>query len=290
MPVYNAGDYLVEAIESILNQTYSNFELIIVNDASTDKSWKIMQGYKKMFSRKIKLFKNQKNQGAFAAANIAISHAKGNYLAPMDADDVAKPERLAEQVKFLKQNPQVILVGSNAEIIDQNNNITGYKKYGLTHQEMYQQMALINPIVHPACMIRKSLLPNQNKLYLTNYGVNSDYFTFFQLLNYGQFANIPKDLLSYRIHGKNSSLINLKAKFFNTVKIRFAAVKEFDYHMPRFAYLVILIQCLIVLCIPGKLLLPIYLFIRGMKQAQLPANLGIKNTMINRLKYSLSLL
>ncbi|KKP59495.1 MAG: Glycosyl transferase family 2 [Candidatus Gottesmanbacteria bacterium GW2011_GWA1_34_13] len=292
MPVRNGSVFMVKAINSIVNQTYKNWELLIIDDASSDSTRTVMQEFKKQYPAKIRLFKTKRNLGAFAAANTVIQRAKGKYLAPMDSDDIAHFERLEKQVKFLHQNPNVILVGSNAEIIDQNDNLTGYKKYGLTHEEIYQQMSLINPIVHPSCMIRKSMLPNPQKLYLTNFGVNSDYFTFFQLLNYGKFANLPENLLSYRIHGKNSSLVNLKAKFFNTIKIRLAAVKEFKYQMPFYVYPLLLIQVIIVSFIPGKLLLPIYLFIRGMRTQMNnnPSIMSQNNTLFNRVKYALTML
>ncbi len=105
MPVYNAGNFLMEAIESILNQTYQNFEFIIVDDASTDNSWKIIQKYAKKYPKKIKAFQLKKtlNRGGDACANFALKKAKGKYIARMDADDIAHPKRLEKEVDFLEK-------------------------------------------------------------------------------------------------------------------------------------------------------------------------------------------
>ena len=109
MPVYNPGKYLVDAIDSILSQTFSNFEFIIVDDASTDGSWKIIKSFAKKDSRII-AFKNKINLGVSLTSNIAISQARGKYIARMDSDDVSTLDRLQKQVDFLKQHPDTCLL------------------------------------------------------------------------------------------------------------------------------------------------------------------------------------
>ena len=140
MPVYNADGYLVEAIESILNQTYQNFELIIVDDASTDNTEQMISQFKKQNSKKIKAIRLKKNlnKGGDACANLAFQKAKGQFIARMDADDIAHPKRLEKQLKFLLKNPDIFMVGSQAWVINKKGEIIGEKKVPLTSKEIYQ--------------------------------------------------------------------------------------------------------------------------------------------------------
>ncbi|MFH0937300.1 MAG: glycosyltransferase family 2 protein [Candidatus Daviesbacteria bacterium] len=265
MPIFNGSFYMEKAINSILAQTYQNFELLIVDDASTDNTWEILKKYKKNYPKKIKLFHLKKNSGAFTAANQAYAKAKGDYIAPMDCDDISSSTRLAKEVAYLTLHPKVILVGSFAKIINSNDQVTGYKRYEVTHKKIYRQFAQINPIVHPSCMIRKDCLKKRSFLYYTEYGVNSDYYTLFSLLPLGKFANIPEYLLSYRVHDKNSSLQNFKKRFYVISTIRLAAVKNFNYRFPLSSLPKVLLQHIIVALTPAAILLPLYLTIRGMK-------------------------
>jgi len=265
MPVYNAEDFLVEAIESILGQTYPNFELLIVDDASTDNSWQIIQKFAQEKPKIVKAFHLNKNTNAAGngAVNKVLPHAKGQYLARMDADDVALPQRLEKQVEFLEKNPGVILVGTQALVINGEGKIIGKKTYPLTNKEIYKKYAVVHPIIHPTCMIRRSALPNKNKLYRVRFGVNDDYYTFFGLQKYGQFANLPEFLLKYRVHNKNSSFQNLREKYAVISKIRKTAVKEFGYKISLVNQLVIFGQDLLVKLIPEDLLTSAYLVMRG---------------------------
>lgn len=289
MPVFNGSCYMSKAIDSILTQTYQNFELLIVDDASTDDTWQILNDYKndykKVYPEKIKIFRLEKNSGAFNAANYAYEQAKGGYIAPMDSDDISSPLRFEKQVAYLNQHPETVLVGSFAKIIDASDQVTGFKRYAVSNEDIYRQFAQINPIVHPACMIRKALIGNRKKLYLTEYGVNSDYYTLFSLLNLGKFANIPEYLLSYRVHGKNSSLQNLKKNFYTISHIRLAAVKNFNYHFPISAIPKVILQYIIVTITPTRALLPLYLILMGMKKPQLSFKLPDINVQFPKLVY-----
>jgi len=265
MPVWNAGDFLVEAIESILKQTYKDFEFLIVDDASTDDSWQIIQKYQKKHPKLIRAFRLKKNTNAAGngAINKILKYAKGEYLARMDADDVAWPERLAKQVEFLENNPDVILVGSQARVINKEGKIIGKKVYPTDDKKIKEKYAIIHPIIHPTCMIRRSMLPDKNKLYRLRFGVNDDYFTFFSLQKYGKFANLPEFLLDYRVHGKNASLQNLKEKYAVVSAIRKVAVDKLGYKISPVNRLIIFCQDFIVNLIPEKFLTSIYLTFRG---------------------------
>lgn len=122
MSVYNGERYLKEAIDSILNQTFADFEFIIVNDASTDSSLKIMQSYD---DERIKIISNEKNIGLTKSLNKALEQARGGFIARQDADDSSLPNRLEEQLRYFKQHPEVALLGTSLYIIDENGKIIG---------------------------------------------------------------------------------------------------------------------------------------------------------------------
>lgn len=263
MPVHNGENFIREALDSILGQTYQSFELFIVNDRSTDNTYNIITEYQKRSPKKIHLIHLKKRQGAFGAMNLAMKHIKGDFIAPMDSDDISAPERIEKEVEFMKENPEIVVAGSFARIIDAKGNIVGKKVFATSHDAIYSSFFTVHPIVHPACMIRRSLLPRGNKLYWNEFGVNDDYYTFFKLLNSGKFANIPEYLLNYRLHQGNSSLKNLKQKFFTTVKIRLLAVKDFGYRPDLGGLLTLLLQIAFVSLVPEKVLLKLYLLVKG---------------------------
>ncbi len=117
MPVYNGQDFVSKAIESILGQTFSDFEFIIINDGSTDRTLKILESYQKKDKRIVLL--NQENKGIAKSLNRGIAKAKGDYIARQDADDISFPDRLRNQVEFLDNNKDVGFLGCSCEMIDE---------------------------------------------------------------------------------------------------------------------------------------------------------------------------
>ncbi len=265
MPVYNAGVFLRESIESILKQTYKHFELIIVDDASTDGSWKIIQRFKKRYPSIIRAYqlKNQLNKGGDACANIAYKKARGKFIARMDADDIAVPERLEKQVAFLLDKPDVIMVGSQAHVINRKSKVIGEKNVPLTHDKIYENYFIFHPMIHPTVMIRKRMLPKRPYLYKIKYSANNDLYTFFEFLNFGKFANLKEKLLCYRIHGGNDSLTKPKERFLNTVNIRFTAMAKYGYRPTIKGFMTTIVQFIIISLMPERLIVPIYLYTKG---------------------------
>lgn len=266
MPVHNAGDFLAPAIESILNQTYPRFELIIVDDGSTDTSWKRIRSYKKRYPKIIRVYHidKQLNSAGNGATDVGLAHAKGQFIARMDADDISYPKRIEKQVTFLLDHPMTILVGTQADIIDRDGKVTGAKHVPIDHESIYEKYGIIHPVIHPSVMIRRNGLPNPDKLYLHKWGINDDYYSFFKLLNYGQFANLPEKLLKYRIHGGNASLANIREKCFNTAQIRLEAMKNFNYRMSIKSLLIMGAQVILVTLVPNRILKTVYPIVRGM--------------------------
>lgn len=265
MPVYNAGAFLVEAIESILKQTYQNYELIIVDDQSTDDSWEIIKTYQNLYPNRIKTVQLAINTNAAGngAVNAVYKDLKGKYIARMDADDISLPDRIKKQVLFMERHKNVILLGSQGIIINEYGEETGQKIFPTRSKEIYKDFFIFHPILHPSVMIRKSMVPQKNYLYENKYGINDDYYTFFRLLQYGQFHNLKEPLLKYRLHRNNTSLQNPKSKFINSLKIRFEAVKKFSYRPHPFSFLLMLLQVIIITILPEKYIIPLYLFIKN---------------------------
>lgn len=272
MPVYNAEKFVAEAIESILAQTYRDFELIIVDDASTDGSWNIVRKYKKRYPGRVRAVRMRRNIncGGDACANRAFRLARGEYIARMDADDIAHPDRLAKQVVYMRRHTDVILLGTQAYVIDAQGHITGEKTEPTTHEDIRAHYFVYHPMIHPSVMIRRSLLPKKHWLYRIKYNANNDLLTFFELLNYGKFANLGQKLLYYRIHGHNDSLTNPREKFFNTIKIRLHAWRYFGYTPSVSGVLTNIAQLGAVLVLPGSVIKKLYMLWRGVARGGAP--------------------
>lgn len=267
MPVYNAGGFLIPAIESILTQSYKNFELILVDDVSTDGSRDILQKYHKKFPGKIKLvlMKKNLNGGGDKCANEGVKKASGKYIARMDADDIAHKDRLTKQVAYLETHPDVVLLGSQAIVIDANGKQIGIKEEPLTHDAIKSAYMTFHPMIHPTCMVRR-IIDNKPFMYKIKYSANNDYNTFFTLLCSGhKFANLKEKLLFYRIHDSNDTFKNIREKFFNTLKIRYEMYKKFGFKPSGRDIIVSIVQTAILSTLPEKVIKNLYLLSKGIK-------------------------
>ena len=194
MPVYNAEKYLNEAIDSILNQTFGDFELIIINDGSTDSSVEIIKNYN---DSRIRFIDNKTNEIYMKRLNEGIELAHGEYIARMDADDISLPQRFEKQVEFLDKNPDIGIVG------------TFWKSFGAEEcvVELPQFPAEVqvfsifhSPFGHPSVMFRKSFFDKYGLRYDENCPYAEDYDLWTKALNYFGGANIGEVLLNYRVH------------------------------------------------------------------------------------------
>ena len=272
MPVYNAADFLVDSIESILNQTYPNFELVMVDDASTDgKTKQILREYQDKYPKTIKVIflKNNRGQGGDAAANIAYNNARGEFIARMDADDISLPERLEKQVEYMLAHPHLTVLGSSAHIVNDKNEITGEKLMPLTHDEIYKTYFIYHPMINPTVMVRRSKIDegSVNDMYMTDTPPNNDYATYIKRISEGaKFANLPDKLLYYRIHDKNDSLKNVRKTFRNSLKTRTKAVFNYGYRPTFVGVVKLVMQTIIVYTVPQTIIFNLYLLLRGIKK------------------------
>jgi glycosyltransferase involved in cell wall biosynthesis len=196
MPVYNGEKYLSEAIQSILDQTFSDFEFIIADDGSTDGSCEIVSMFKDERIRYEKL----PHQGLVHTLNHAIRMARGTYIARMDADDISLPERLARQVEYMDAHPDIAVCGSWATCINGNGDSVGSYDYPPVESKQIKKYALIhNPFIHPSVVIRNKIIVRVGG-YRTFWKHTEDYELWTRILSLYKGANIPEYLLKYRVH------------------------------------------------------------------------------------------
>jgi glycosyltransferase involved in cell wall biosynthesis len=199
LPVYNAAEYVQEAIQSILNQTFTDFELLIFNDGSTDDSRAIIQNIK---DERIRFFDYSENTGYVTRLNEGLRLAKGIYVARMDADDIAMPERFAQQVALLEREVSVVLCGTVYETFGSEQKI---EKVPLTDWEIRNVLPFHSPMGHPTVMFRKQVVDEYQLYYSEDYMPAEDYKLWYDFSKVGELRNIPDILLKYRVHQKQIS-------------------------------------------------------------------------------------
>jgi glycosyltransferase involved in cell wall biosynthesis len=202
---YNGERHLDDAVTSILQQTFADFELIIVNDGSTDKTTAILNHYS---DPRIKLLTNVSNQGIAASQNRAIEAASGEYIALMDHDDVALPQRLEKQVEFLDANDDVAMVGSSCICIDDEDRQTSIE-HCPTEQIVLKWDPVLRgcPFFHTSLMIKRDALRDVGS-YSGNYQYAGDYELISKLAGNFKVANLSEPLVKWRLHDNSASRRN----------------------------------------------------------------------------------
>lgn len=194
MPVYNGSLYIRNSIESILAQTFDDFEFIIVDDHSSDNSQEIIKTYK---DSRITLLCKKTNSGISTALNAGMEQSVGKYIAIMHCDDVSFPTRLEKQLAFLDSHPQIGVCGTFAQKMGVNRQKLTYA----TESDDIKAMLLFrSAFCHPTVMLRKDVFPAFNLTYDCGYRYMEDYELWCQLLKLTEFANLPEVLLHYRVH------------------------------------------------------------------------------------------
>lgn len=201
MSVYNGEKFLKEAMESILNQTFTDFEFLIINDGSTDKSVEIIESYD---DSRIRLINNEKNLKLIASLNKGISLARGKYIARMDCDDVSMPERLEKEVEFLENNPEYGLVGSCITVIDGEGREQYKKDYPSNNDLIKLFLSLCCPLAHGSIMAKTELF-RQNLYGSEEYPAVEDYELWNRMARTTKIHNIPEYLFKYRVYGESFS-------------------------------------------------------------------------------------
>jgi glycosyltransferase involved in cell wall biosynthesis len=206
MSVYNAGDFLREAVDSVLTQTFEDLEFIIIDDGSKDQSLQTLQEYT---DPRIRIL-TQANRGLIASLNRGILEARGRYIARMDADDRCEPDRLEIQVRYLDHHPDIALLGGSVATMDeQGNPLAPFVGFPLTHEEIWSSVGR-RPWVfcHPAVMYRREAAIDVG-MYHTGFSHAEDAEFFARLMTKYRAANLPEVLLNYRLCRGGVSLTKL---------------------------------------------------------------------------------
>jgi glycosyltransferase involved in cell wall biosynthesis len=265
MPVRNADDFLCAAIESILNQTYKNLELIIINDASTDGTSKLLNFYKKS-DKRVRIFTNKVQLGVSKSASLGISKARGVFVARMDADDIAYPTRLEKQVTFLQNNQKAVAVGGQCDLIDKNGIKFGEKRFPTSDKAIRGMIFSSVPLQQPTLVVNQALLPKDFVWYDEDYSSAEELELLFKLFKFGEVRNLPGKVLKYRIHDNNTSLKNPKKTFYLTLKTRLNAIVKYGYTPTLKGILTTLVQAVFISLVPSSWIYPIYSHLRGMRR------------------------
>ena len=198
MPAYNVEKYVGEAIESILNQTFPDFEFIIINDGSTDNTAKIVKEYAKK-DKRIKFIDNKENRGFIARLNDCLELARGEFVAKMDSDDISLPERLAKQVEYLDNNPDIGMVG------------VGLRKFGAINRiDIRPAHVGVADFMYTCAttvfMARREIIDKYNLRFDSNYFAAEDHEFYSRFARVSKIANLQDVLYLYRYHGDNVSV------------------------------------------------------------------------------------
>ena len=203
MPAYNVEKYIGEAIESILQQTFDDFEFIIIDDASTDQTYDIICKY---HDNRITRIRNHKRLGVAGCINKGLSIANSEFIVRMDSDDISKPERFKKQIEFMYANSDLGISGSHMEIIDSNGKVIKehYKKIG-------NEAIKINlffghtSLAHPSIIIRKKVMDMYHLRYDTAFQYAEDYDLYCRCTPFIMLDNYPESLIQYRMHSESVS-------------------------------------------------------------------------------------
>jgi glycosyltransferase involved in cell wall biosynthesis len=230
MPVYNAEPFIEEAIESVLNQTYTNFEFIIVDDASTDNSSAIIKDYVKQDNR-INLLTNDKNLGIAETRTKGTKYAQGKYVAVADADDFSIPTRFSKQYEYLETHEDCGVVGGFIELFDsETGKILGYRKYYPDDDRLRKRIFLYSPVAQPVSMIRRDAFDNLG-YYDPKYPPAEDLDFWFRIGVKYKFANIQEVLLKYRVNKKSATITNIQKMEAMSLEIRRKYSQGYGYSM-----------------------------------------------------------
>lgn len=195
MPVYNGEEYIKNTVESVLGQTFSDFEFIIIDDGSTDNTLNILKNFS---DNRIKIL-NQNHGGIVKALNLGIKESQGEYIIRIDADDICISNRFEKLITYMNENPNVSVCGSWVRKIDKEGNVIGELKYPpIDHKDIKRYAILHNPFIHPSVIVRKKVFDKVG-LY-KNFKHNEDYELWTRVLKVGRGHNIPEFLIDYRIH------------------------------------------------------------------------------------------
>jgi glycosyltransferase EpsE len=263
MPAYNAEKYISESIDSILIQTFADFELIIVDDCSKDKTWDIIQEYTKKDKRIVGI-KNKYNLGISANRNKLKKIAKGEYIMWQDADDISTEDRMKRQVEVLDQDSSVGIVGGYLQFFDETGDLS-IRKYDDLDSQLRKNIFRYSPVSQGASMTRKNVLDEVGD-YDLYYSSGEDLDISFRIGSKYKFANIQDIVLKYRQNESGSTIGALKRMELNTISIRLKYIESKYYNSTYIDHIYNVLQYISIFIIPSKFKIAIFNLIRNRKK------------------------
>ena len=261
MPAFNVEKYIGEAVESILNQTFKDFELIIIDDASTDNTLSIAENYAKKDTRII-IVKNSKNLQIAVSLNKGINLAKSGIIARMDPDDISYPDRLRIQYEYIKRHPKIAVVGANMMIMNREGTVISKREYPTKSSELKKVMFRYSPFAHPVVMFRRQVFQE-----FGGYDVNmvpcEDINLWFQIGSKYEFASIPKLLLQYRLIFVSNSHKKLKSLELLGLRIKLKAITEYGYKLSLYDIFYNFLEYTTLFFMPAQIRIKAYNFLRS---------------------------
>ena len=227
MSVYNCAEFVKIAIDSILQQSFSDFEFIIIDDCSTDNSREIINCFK---DKRIRLVCNDSNIGLSGSLNKGILLSNGRYIARMDADDISYYNRLKVQFEFMERHPDIGVCGTWLKTFG-DKNIEW--RYPVESDPIKCCLLFESPFAHPTVMIRRDTLIKNKILYDASNQITEDYDFWVRLSNITNFANIPEVLYSYRLHQRQAGCVRASEQRTASRKIRYAILKSMVGYLGR---------------------------------------------------------
>ena len=255
MPVHNAGSFLREAVESIRSQTHTNWELIAIDDGSTDDTHSTLRQLAKHDER-IVILTNKKKTGIGYSLNKGLKQANGAYIARMDADDVSHPHRFVQQLRLLNKHPEIIACGGQVEMIDGKGNVFAYKKFPTESDSLYSMIMQMVPLQHPVLLARASVMKKYK--YREDLSTAEDVDMLFYLLQHGKLSNVNSFIYQYRKSDMSNGYHNVKKTFFITFGSRVEAIVKYGYKPTFVGLMVSAIQFALVSVLPSKMVVRMF--------------------------------
>ena len=215
MPTYNIAEFLGKAIESILSQSFIDFEFIIVDDGSTDDSTRVLGEYAEKDPR-IRIIRNEQNKGIVYSLNRGLKECRGEYIARMDADDIALRDRLERQIAVMEADPHTVVLGAALSYIDKSGKELGVVRRCSLNKSLLAQ----NPLLHPTVVFRRAVLEQHGLCYLEKYLYAEDYFLWLQLSRLGKIDALDDIVLKYRLTNNATRMSHLKGVLRATLNVK----------------------------------------------------------------------
>lgn len=226
IPTYNAARYVEEAVSSVLAQSFTDFELLLIDDGSTDGTTQLLEQF--VSDPRVRLLRNERNLGLIATLHRAYAECQAQIIARMDADDICAPDRFGQQIAFLRANPEIAIVGGAIRFF--GNVAPNVFTFPTSHADIHCAMLFYCPLAHPALMFRRNLVDQGVMRYDEAFRHAEDYHLWSRLLLRVKAANLPEVVLDYRLHTQQVSSNSSDKQYTASKRVRARMLQECGIH------------------------------------------------------------